>query len=285
MNQYAVMLPKKKSRVLLTLGRKGNQPALLNDFKGLGRLTVNTAMLNEYKLAVAYKIEGRRIGRVDALRNMAKDIQELTELVAYIEQRSSDYERTLLMSPQRRELLAALEQVKVCLGLASSVRQQIQCAPDLCDEPIEKVFFPQGVSFKGPDIWFEYKAWFRQDNGGLLYVQAIRSSVTRVIWLSDDTVELSLHGRLVKYFCTPLGPVERGFEEDEAREGDIALLAGRLVIIAVVGEDSNRHAGIPAEALVMTNCLKITSVEEPTQSRRGANRTKKPDDKVISVFR
>jgi len=91
-------------------------------------------------------------------------------------------------------------------------------------------------------------------------------------------IEVSLAHHASKYFVTPLQPVEETMKDDEVQVGDIAILAGQYLIIAVPGE------GHQDWGYVMTNYLKIQSVEEMGRTRRGRNRNQQVEALVASVF-
>ena len=94
----------------------------------------------------------------------------------------------------------------------------------------------------------------------------MKSIVTKVDWLSSVIVEVSLQDHQEKYFVSPLQEVEEGRRSDEVQVGDVAVLAGRYIILAV--PDDEEISG----GLLLTNFMKITSVEEVFKSGRGANR-------------
>jgi len=80
---------------------------------------------------------------------------------------------------------------------------------------------------------------------------------------------------------TPIRPVEEGFRDDEAAVGDIAILAGQYIIIAVVDEpiaDGDR-------GYVMTNYLRVTRVEEVNRTRHGANQQRHSEALIECCFR
>ena len=95
-------------------------------------------------------------------------------------------------------------------------------------------------------------------------------------------IEVSLAQHASKYLVTPLQPVEETMKDDEVQVGDIAILAGQYLIIAVPGE------GLQDWGYVMTNYLKIQSVEEMGQemgrTRRGRNRNQRVEALVPSMF-
>jgi len=259
-------------------GRRGvNEITFLQECIGSGRITRSTASLNQAILAVAYKVEGRKIARRDAMRTMERDIREMNQLLGQIERRMTDISSQF---PEKRRLREMLEEVKNHIIHSERSRHMIGQMEDINDEPISKVLYPGGIDPTSVDVWCDYKAWYKE-NDRRLYVQALKAIVLKVTWLSDADVEVELEGRAVKYFVTPLQSVEEGVRDDEIRAGDIAILAGQYLIVAEVPEDVEDGK----DELSMTNYLRLTSMEEQNSSRRRMNRTRQPDAKVLCVFR
>ena len=106
-------------------------------------------------------------------------------------------------------------------------------------------------------------------------------SVSSVRWLTDDMIQLSLNQQSARVYASPLKPVEEGFRDDEVRVGDTAMLVGQYVIIAEADEYSND----PEAGYLMTNYLRVTSIEDEVRTKRGANRARQSDSRVICCFR
>ena len=138
-----------------------------------------------------------------------------------------------------------------------------------------------GIDPKSVEVWNDYKAWYK-DGENRLQIEALKS-VTNVTWLSDVDIEVSLEGLAVKYFVTPLQPVEECVRGDEVQVGDIGILAGQYLIIAEMLDDVEDDE--TSECLSMTNNLSVTSMEKQNGTRRRANRAKQPDSKALCVFR
>ncbi len=263
-------------------GRKFSDQKFFEDFKASGRLTKNVALLNQNTLAIAYKVEGRKISMSDTLRNMSQDIRDLKQLIVYIENRmfGLNYKPSVT---EKLELQQALEQVKERILVAEDNQRRIGEYDAISDEPIGKVLYPGGIEVED-HVWQDFHALFKQHEqgpGGSLQVQARQSSVSGFVWLADDMIEVSLVDHPTKYFVTPLQTVVEAFRNDEIQVGDIALLAGEFMILAVPGENRD-----PDPRLVMTNYLKVTSVEEQGRTRRGMNRRQNPtDERVVCLFR
>lgn len=159
-------------------------------------------------------------------------------------------------------------------------RTRIGLDQELSNEPIVKCLYPEGPNTGDKDVWSGYKAWCLEHTGSM-HVEAIRATVIGVSWLNSELVELRLDGRPSKLFVTPLKPCPEGYRSDEVRVGDIAVLLGQYVAI---GEDNNDGTG-PHNALSMTNYLRIISMEDQNQSRRGKNRLQESDARVVCCFR
>jgi hypothetical protein len=247
----------------------------LQEFVGSGRLTRSAAVLNTTVLAVAYKVEGRKIARKDAMRTLTHDIREMNLLLGQIEPRIADISGQFAV---KMELRGLLEEVKNHIMVSDKARQMIAEAEDSSDEPISKVLYPGGIDPTSVTVWNDYKAWYKEGDR-LLSVEALRAPLSRVAWLSDVDIEVCLEGRAVKYIVTPLQPVEENARDDEIRVGDIALLCGQYLILA---EPMERGGG--ENQFLMVNYLRVTSMEEQTTNRRRANRAKPPEAMMLSFF-
>jgi hypothetical protein len=260
-------------------GRRASEIVFLQECRGSGRLTRSTATLNQTVLAVAYKVEGRKITRRDAMRTMTHDIQEMNQLLGQIERRMGDISSQFT---EKRVLRDLLEEVKNHLMISEKGRQMIGDSVDISDEPISKVLYPGGIDPTSIDVWNDYRAWYKEGDRRL-HLEALRSTVKKITWLTDIDIEVVLEGRAVKYFVTPLQPVEESVRDDEIRVGDFAILAGQYLILAEIPDEVEVDRS--GEEFSMMNYLRVTSMEEQNSSRRRMNRTKPPDAKVLSLFR
>ncbi|KAL8949917.1 MAG: hypothetical protein Q9222_004006 [Ikaeria aurantiellina] len=181
------------------------KPHFLNEMLGSGRLTKNVALLFQRTLAVAYKVEGHKISRTDAIRNMARDSRLLSGNVNLIDARWGAVDNRIF-SQERRELKHALDSIRAQINLADQIRANLGREVDLSDEPVARCLFPEGPNGSTTPIWNDYMAWCHDDTG-MLNVEAKQTVVSNVTWLSDEVIELSLHNQPNKIFVTPLKPV------------------------------------------------------------------------------
>ena len=130
------------------------------------------------------------------------------------------------------------------------------------------------------DIWKGYRAEC-QDHHGVLRVDAIKSIIVGVKWLTVELVELSLSQQPSKLVVTPLKSVPEGYRDDEVRVGDTAMLLGQYIATGEREQGSREANG----KLIMTNYLKIVSMEEQNQSRRGKNRREDSNAMVTCCFK
>ena len=259
--------PKRGSGVVSKLFRgRSDIQSFLKDFEAPGRLIEAVATLNSTKLAVTYKLEGRRNSRYDAIQNMARDIRQLRAFINHIDQRADMIDHSPF-SADKRILKQSLERVKGWINEAEQSRMRIGLEEELSNEPIVKTMYPEGGKLGDSESWSGYKAWC-QDRNGHLHVEAVGSTIRSVRWLTAELLELALDREPSKIFVTPLKPVQEGYRGDEARHGDIAVLMGHYVAI---GERSAEYPG-QNTVLTMTNYLRIVSMERETQTRRGQNR-------------
>ena len=182
-----------------------------------------------------------------------------------------------MYSNEKRDLRQTLDNVKGQIALADQSRTKIGSFDEVSDEPIAKCLYPEGTDGREPSIWNDYTAYC-QEKSGLLHVEGKASSVSDVKWLTDNVIELSLSTQSAKVYATPLEPIDEGCRDDEVRVDDIVMLLGQYVIIA----EEDEYSSDPNEAFIMTNYLKVTSIEEQTRTRRGRNR--KPQSETMSCY-
>jgi hypothetical protein len=248
------------------INRRGdNDISLMNECSYSGRLTKHVALLENDKLAIAYKLEGQKITLTDALSVMNQDNREIHGVVNY-------YASRLQRNPNRfdqndvRLVREKLSRVSQLIETADATRRSIRDDPTLDDEPISKVIQPAGDRSLDVPKWYPYKTW--ASGHGHLSVDAQNSAVADVEWLSDEIVKVRLEGFPGHEFdLTPLESIERSKRVDQVREGDLAILAGHYMIIAE--RDDLDSGGYGAYC---TNYLKIMSVTLPTESDRRRNR-------------
>ncbi|KAM0797109.1 hypothetical protein BDR22DRAFT_824619 [Usnea florida] len=269
--------PRRGGNLMSKMVRKrSDHQSFLNDVRGSGRLVRMVATLDRAILAVTYKVDGRKVSRIDAVQTMARDIRQLRAVLSHIEQRGDMTDHNIF-SRERGELKQSVEQVKAKIDLAESSRAKIGLDQELSTEPIVKCLYPEGVKISDDDIWNEYRAEC-QDHNELLRVDAIKSTIIGVKWLTVELIELYLSQQPSKLVVTPLKSVPEGYRGDEVRIGDTAMLLGQYVAIGEREEGSRGTNGL----IIMTNYLKIVSMEEQNKSRRGKNRREDSDAMAFS---
>ncbi|KAF2093457.1 hypothetical protein NA57DRAFT_81383 [Rhizodiscina lignyota] len=259
-----VSAPIRRRRTISAFSKRGrpHEISMLKECRTSGRLAKHTAGLDQQTLAVAYKVEGRKITLSDAVSIMAQDDREVQGVVNYYRERISDnFSGVRIQNLQHVE--EKLHEVDQKVQSSERMRQQIQQDPTASDEPIASVIQQIGSTFLVPSVWYEYKA--SSKGATRLDFKAITSVVSTVTWRSDSVIEISLQNQDVKYFASPLEHVDEALRDDQVRTGDVAVLAGQYMILAEEGEEAE-------DDLILTNYLKITNVEEPPRSQRGANR-------------
>ena len=255
------------------------EPMFFNEYKGSGRLTRNVAILNHGRLAISYKVEGKKISRTDCVRSMARDISALRLQIRQIEARSATMDHRSL-AEEKRSLKYALEEAKAQISSADQSRVDIHDFEDISEEPIATVLYDERASGREPMIWNDYTASC-QETSGVLRVEGKSSTISSVRWLTDDIIELSLYQQSTRIYASPLKPVEEGFREDEVRVGDTAMLVGQYMIIA----EADEHSGDGEAGFLMTNYLRVTNMEEEVRTRRGANRARQTESQMLCCFR
>lgn len=243
----------------------------LKEIKGSGRLTRNVATLNNQVLAVAYKVEGRKITRRDLLRHLASDTKTVGVVARVLEAVLEDLgDRNVSTNVeglinQRRKALARVQNK---ISQAEDTRKRIssQNHADVSDEPISKVIYPNGSPQATTPIWHDYRSWY-DSSQNTLYVEAQRHIVDHVRWVSNSIIETGFCGSSATYLLSPLSVVTEAERADEIRTDDPVLLIGQYVVIVEPGNERS-----PQDMEAITNWLKIICIEQSPVSRRGMNR-------------
>ena len=269
----------KRDKKLLKWPRKAGEHFSLRDVQGTGRLVEVYAFLDQKTLAVTYKVDGRRISRVDAAQNLARDIRQLRASLNLIEQRADIGDRNFL-SAEKRALKQRLDRVREHINFAENKRMSIGIDEEISNEPVARCLYPEGAKYNEAKIWYGYKTWCH-DHNGFLNVEAKSDNISNVTWLTGELVELTFTKLSSKMVVTPLRPIQEGQWADEVQVGDTATLMGQYVAIAAF---SNGRA-VPDAVPTMVNYLRIVSTEEPGQSRRWRNQSQESHDYIVQRFR
>lgn len=163
--------------------RKSTEPILQKEMTGTKRLTQNRAFLNGDLLAVAYKLEGRKIYQKDVTRVIGQWEHEITAVVKHIKRGMNDLVDYRLGNTDKRALKVELDRVLVQINHAKDTCYKIGEADKLSDEPISKVVYPRGNGPTDPAVWNDYACTFQS---GVLHVNAKKSTISGITWLSDD---------------------------------------------------------------------------------------------------
>ncbi|KAF2805880.1 uncharacterized protein BDZ99DRAFT_466218 [Mytilinidion resinicola] len=249
--------------------------ALAEEQLGPGRLTKNCALLNQDMLAIAYKLEGRKITKKDAIRIMGTHNRKIKAMVRHFERGMDDFEYKV-DSTERKKIRSELEKVRNKIDHSENMRHRIDEDEDFSDEPIVKVIYPGANGPTDPTNWQDYQA---RITNGRLHVDGKQFTVTRANWISNEMIEVTLSQHPAKFLVAPLQPVDEASRADEVQIGDIAILAGHYIIIAVPGE------GEFSWGYIMTNYLRINSMDAgATQSKRGQNRRAQREVLSTAIF-
>jgi hypothetical protein len=160
-------------------------------------LTCHVATLNGAILAIAYKVDGRKITRRQLLQHLASDIGEILATVNAIDATlqealegkhvHEDIKRSVHRLPSSlnlvRNWVRDAEEKKLLVG---------RFPPQLRDEPVSKVLYPVGDNDVSLAKWNDYKVWYVTGENKLC-VEAQRRKVEHVAW-ADDVIEVTLLG-------------------------------------------------------------------------------------------
>jgi len=243
----------------------------LDELTPTGRLSRADAMLNRDRLAVVYKVQGKKISRRDAIRNMSTDLAQLKRLTKIIDGRFNALGNRIPYGPDARDLNQDFDEIKGYIQTGEEQRKETeQIGEDLSDDPVFKLIYP-GDTVQREEVWFNYKTRY-YGNGNLLRIDGRFERVDAVRWLSEDQAE-GTFGSGIKVIVSPLEFVTELEKAEEIRPGDSVIFAGQYVIVAEM-ERAPPHAQNGTPAYLMTNYLKIISVDEGESipTKRGKNR-------------
>jgi hypothetical protein len=277
--------PKNVIRALANMrisGDRFNPTNPFADVKGSGRLSRHVASLHGDYLAVAYKVEGKKITRRDIIRLLSGDIRRVTAAMQAIEQAMQELDNRGANGEVRSNIRKLRQDLKlISLKVAQAVDQKaslqrVTQATEPGDEPVTRVLSLSNAQSSANVVWNDYKVEYAPAPENVLYITAQRRIVDSVLWLSDDIVEVGLRGVPSKYLAAPLKPVSPEERGDEIHEDDEVLLVGQYLVLIEREEGSNME--------IMLNWLKITDMEKHKVTRRGMHR-KKDDSSVITAIR
>lgn len=149
---------------------------------GPGRLTKNRALLNQDIVAIAYKLEGRKITKKDTIRIMATHNRNIRAVVRHFE-RGMDGLEYKLDSKERKTIKNELERVTTKINHSEDMRHRIDEDEDFSDEPIVKAIYPGANGPTDSAIWQDYHARF---TNGRLHVDAKQFTVASALWTRDE---------------------------------------------------------------------------------------------------
>jgi len=277
--------PKNVIKALATMriaGDRFNPTNPFPDVKGSGRLSRHMASLNGECLAVAYKVEGKKVTRRDLIRNLSGDIRKLTAVIQAIDQAMQELDNRGAGGEVRSNIRKLRQDLKLISLKVSHVTgqkaslQRVAQANEPGDEPVSKVLYPSSAESSANVVWNDYAAEYAQPPENVLYINAQRRTVDSVAWLSDEFVEVVLRDVPSKYVVSPLKAVSAEERGDEIHENDEVLLVGHFLVVIEREEEGNMDS--------VLNWLKITDMEKHKVSKRRQNR-KKDSSLVTTAIR
>jgi len=219
---------------------KKDRPIMYPDINSCGRLTFHEAMLGDQRLAVAYKIEGKKISRTDLIRDLAADTRKVRTTLHRITLELHRYDGKRI-AEETRETIVGIKQrmpeIEQCLARAERIKGQLDNAYiDTSNEPIEQTIFPSSVSGSGVVHWSPYHLILID---GQLHVKAHRQQVRNVRWINEELVEVHFRDDNRKFSLSPLRPVTREEQGWEIRPDDKVLMVGQYIVIVTLEESED----------------------------------------------
>lgn len=229
--------------------RRGRAPdvEMIEELRVTGRLTRFRAILGNSLLAIAYKLDGRKITLEDAIANLARDNQVIQSVVEYYQDRIQRYGHNFPPETLRR-ITHSLNAVATQIGTTEGVRQRISNDPTISDEPIVRLVEQSAGSYYTAPVWNKYRV--SVTTGNMLSLEAKKSYVTDIRWEGQE-IAISLQNDNNMYVVTTLDYPDPKERDDQVVLGDVAVLAGQYMIVAVPVEDDG------SDALRMSNYLRV----------------------------
>jgi hypothetical protein len=219
---------------------------MIDELRVTGKLTRYRAILGNTLLAIAYKLDGRKITLEDALATLARNNQEIQSVVDYYQSRLHYYS-SAFDSDTLRRITATLNAVTTELSLTEGMRQSIAADPAISDEPIVTLIEPPGGSLYAAPVWNDYRVGLTSNN--LLCIDAKKSYVANVYWEQETIIHLQ--GDTNQYIVAPLEYIDDSERDDQVQVGDVAVLVGSYMVLAEPVEQEG------TDALIMSNYLKV----------------------------
>jgi hypothetical protein len=262
-------------RVFSPSGRQYDESSLA-EIRSCGRLTYHIARLNGQNVAATFKIDGRAISRREFLRLFQADhtkIEAMGRALQTALEGLYDGKRT---NPQVGTTLNRLrnDQRQIQTQVSEAERRKVgmnQYSTTLPSEPIIRVLYQVGARDAQVSVWRDYKAWhLARDN--VLCVDSERRVVEQCAW-QGDTIVVTLHDVPMRYFVTPLSPVEEALRHEQLKAGDTVLLCGHYFLVVEATDESYAPNGVqpsqaPAQAALPAPAerhLRVPSQLRPTR--------------------
>ncbi|RMZ77816.1 hypothetical protein DV737_g4147, partial [Chaetothyriales sp. CBS 132003] len=215
-------------------GTRRYEESALPEIKGCGRLTYSVAKLNGQWLALACKVDGRKIHVRELIALLHRDLNkidatnkatELTIQSAFEGRRVSEH-----IQQSAYRLKAKLPGIwKLQQEAERRQNEMRQYDPKLPSEPVSKVLYQVGAANTQISPFSEYHAWY-QAAENVLFIESQRRVVSQVIW-SNDTLIVSFHSMPMRFFASPLRALEEHEKWEELKEGDNVLLCGHYLLV------------------------------------------------------
>ncbi|KAK5945433.1 hypothetical protein PMZ80_002638 [Knufia obscura] len=228
----------------LNFPRPVNSVITYEDVRSCGRLTFHQARLGDQILAVAYKVEGKKVHRRDLIRNLAADLRSVRSTVLCVEHELDRY-RGHRVSDDVRHTMASVRdmipEVNQFMGLAEQKKQRLEkMLVDVNDEPIKQTIYPASVGERSiATYWSPYRASLHDKT---LRTECCRDQVRKVVWANEEIAEIWLMSESIKFFVSPLRKLLVEEQESEIKVGDKVLLLGQYIVIVDVDHLDNEGA-------------------------------------------
>lgn len=245
-----------------------DQDVIFQAVEPAARLTRNEAWIDRCRIALAYKQEGKHVSRWEANHHLTFSSTRVRTKFGRLRERAG------------KDIGFYKDEIEIVhqfMAADEATRHFEESQPKLSDSPIAHAIHPGDAGGLVPQFWYDYDTNF--DNGNL-QVRSQRDLVKSINWISTgEQAEITLAKSQSRFFVTPLKPVLETQQDEEVLEGDMALLVGRYIIIAVPEEVDG---GKNWQRFVMTNWLEIKLVEEQASNRRGRNARRGLDGQITT---
>jgi hypothetical protein len=236
--------------------------------KPAGQRTRNTTIMvlaegKQEIISVSFKVEGRKVSHNDLLKGVGTDIDILQTTCTNLKEFAKKQKDKTTDDAKKRQADKLIQIVNsVCETLTSCEKtrgEMMGNPPDIDDEPILRVHFPDQVHSKQDLPWAKYTQEYLAKNGQLKTTSERHKVASVPVWVGD-IARVRLGETQISVM--PLNVVAEEDRDEEIGEGDSVLLLGGLVAVLESSKEEGKDE--------VVNFLKLTALDRDKKRRRRA---------------